>query len=896
MQAAEWSLLAPLLDSLLDTPAEQRAARLLELSGGDKTRRLILEQLLNGCERNAPLLDRPAAERFDELLEDVDVQLPELLGDRYRVGREIGRGGMALVFLAHDEKHGRDVAIKVIRPEFAASLGRTLFLREMAIVARLRHPNIVPLYDSGDEHGVLYFVMPYEEGPSLRERMRTAQLPLPEAKRVLRDVARALAYAHSHGVMHRDVKPDNVMLSGGAAVVADFGIARAVNVAQAEVPTLGTAHTGAIGTPAYMAPEQSDGDPNTDHRADIYAFGCMAYEMLAGRLPLEAQSTEALQEAHRTVVPRPLHDVRPDVELRLARLIDQCLEKQCAARPQSAAALLANLERDTAAPETPRVRFRTVAGLVTVALATTAAAIALSLRRTDSIPVIGISIPLAVDDGLQVEAAISPDGRRVAYAKGVPNHLRVAVRTIGNDSLHWLTTDTTATQLLPQWAPDNHRLVYLSRNSAYLASVTDGTPIRVATGTDSSGTIRSASWSSTGDSIAIVRNDSLLVQPIDGTRARFVGVGVQIHGCRWSPNARWIACVSGNWVAFEPGPLFGNDAPSAIVLYPSAGGVPVDLTADAYQNESPAWSADGSTLWMLSSRGGAIGDVYAVRISPNGRAVGEFTRVGSSAESISLSSGRVAYSVQVQRANIWKIPVVGADHRTLVDAKPFTTGNQLIEVARASSDGKWIVYDGNQTGNADLYRKATFGETVSQLTDDAAPEYAGEISPDGKELAWHRFFGQERRLMVKSLDSTVVHGILPDSGDQENPRWSPDGRSIVAWSRRRTENVMFIVHRNAAGGWLAPKWQLGNADSPVWSKDGRRIAFIRQDGSIATIDRDSGAVLPVYTPRRTSADPIAKHIVWSLEPSTIWFIGSDQRGHGGIWLRSRNGRPATFAH
>jgi serine/threonine-protein kinase len=200
---------------------------------------------------------------------------------------------MATVYLAHDVKHGRDVAVKVIRQDLSASLGHERFLREIEIAARLRHPNIVPLYDSGrvppteGTDGSLFFVMPYEEGQSLRERLRdTGAMPVADALNVMRDVARALGYAHEHGVVHRDVKPDNVMLSGGAAVVTDFGIAKAVSMALAEASdgTLTQAGT-VIGTPAYMAPEQAIGDAGVDHRADIYSFGCLAYELFAGHPP-----------------------------------------------------------------------------------------------------------------------------------------------------------------------------------------------------------------------------------------------------------------------------------------------------------------------------------------------------------------------------------------------------------------------------------------------------------------------------------------------------------------------------------------------------------------------------------------------------------------------------------
>jgi TolB-like protein/tRNA A-37 threonylcarbamoyl transferase component Bud32/Tfp pilus assembly protein PilF len=275
-----------------------------------------------------------------------------VLGGRYGIEREIGRGGMARVYLAHDIKHARDVAVKVIRPDLAASLGRERFLREIAIAARLRHPNIVPLYDSGDADGLLYFVMPFEEGPSLRARLDTPSgFPIAERLGVLRDVARALAYAHERGVVHRDVKPDNVMLSGGAAVVTDFGIAKAVSAAQGDASATTLTQAGAgIGTPAYMAPEQAVGDPSMDHRADIYSFGCLAYELFAGKPPFHGFANHQIVAAHLATRPVPIGEVS-NVPPSLASLITRCLENNPADRPQSASEVLAELERDS--PATP---------------------------------------------------------------------------------------------------------------------------------------------------------------------------------------------------------------------------------------------------------------------------------------------------------------------------------------------------------------------------------------------------------------------------------------------------------------------------------------------------------------------------------------------------------------
>ena len=354
-----WAELQPLLDELLDVPAEQRAARLGVLSNGNPALQRQLEQLLAEAERAMPLLDESVARRFNELAnDDATPPLPDVLAGRYRVGRELGRGGMASVYLARDEKHGRDVAIKVIRSDLSASLGHERFLREIEIAARLRHPNIVPLYDSGEAGGSLFFVMPYEDGQSLRERLRqTGSLPIADALNVLRDVARALAYAHEHGVVHRDVKPDNVMLSGGAAVVADFGIAKAVSAALTDAGDATLTQAGSIiGTPAYIAPEQATGDAAIDHRADIYSFGCLAYELFAGHPPFQEQTSHLLIAAHIATIPRPIGALRPDVPPAVAGLLSRCLAKAPGDRPQSARDLLPILDGGSsvsASSETP---------------------------------------------------------------------------------------------------------------------------------------------------------------------------------------------------------------------------------------------------------------------------------------------------------------------------------------------------------------------------------------------------------------------------------------------------------------------------------------------------------------------------------------------------------------
>jgi tetratricopeptide (TPR) repeat protein len=273
-------------------------------------------------------------------MDQVD-RLRSALADRYELDREIGAGGMAHVYLAHDRQHDRDVAIKVLRPELAAALGTERFLREIRIEARLQHPHILPLYDSGAADGFLYYVMPYVEGETLRERLRREkQLPLEDALQITREVAEALSYAHAHDVVHRDIKPANILLSGTHALVADFGIAKAISEADDESLT----QTGiAVGTPEYMSPEQGSGEHGVDLRADIYALGCVLYEMLAGEPPFTGRTAQSILARHRQDTPSPLHVVRPGLPPGLEESVERALAKIPADRFPTADAFAASL-------------------------------------------------------------------------------------------------------------------------------------------------------------------------------------------------------------------------------------------------------------------------------------------------------------------------------------------------------------------------------------------------------------------------------------------------------------------------------------------------------------------------------------------------------------------------
>jgi serine/threonine-protein kinase len=275
------------------------------------------------------------------------------LGSAYSIERELGGGGMSRVFVGEEVAFGRKVAVKVLAPELAAGVSAERFQREIKLAGQLQHPNIVPVITTGVAAGLPYYTMPFVDGLSLRQRLeRHAGIPIVEAVAVLKDVARALAYAHDRGVVHRDIKPENVLLADEAAVVTDFGIAKAISVARTDAPggTLTQAGTS-LGTPAYMAPEQIAADPLVDHRADIYSFGCVAYEMLTGAAPFAHKSPQQLFAAHLMEKPSPLKAARPDCPDAVAGLVMKCLEKEPADRPDSARSILRSLE--TAATRDP---------------------------------------------------------------------------------------------------------------------------------------------------------------------------------------------------------------------------------------------------------------------------------------------------------------------------------------------------------------------------------------------------------------------------------------------------------------------------------------------------------------------------------------------------------------
>jgi serine/threonine-protein kinase len=814
-------------------------------------------------------------------------RLAAALSDRYRIERELGQGGMATVYLAEDIKHRRQVAIKVLRPELAAALGPERFLREIETTANLRHPHILPLFDSGQtvgrsdgqEGSYLFYVMPFIEGESLRDRLtREKQLPIDEALRLAREVADALGYAHERGVIHRDIKPENILLERGHAVVADFGIARAIDTAGGAKLT----ETGlAVGTPTYMSPEQSVGEGDLDGRSDLYALGCVLYEMLAGEPPYSGPTAQAIiAKRFREPVPR-ISTVRETVPASLEAALNRVLAKSPADRFATAGEFAARPVSVSLAPRglVHSRRARLAVGAVALLAVAVAGAMLLRPQSGGAPPVIGRTIQVTRDPGLEVDPALSPDGAMIAYAQGPVTRMQIYVQQISGGRRVALTSDSTDSFRSPKWSPDGTRIAFQGNDGIFIVPALGGAPgrvVRIDTATVGLGSgafteLWGLAWAPDGSRLAYTGASSgLSIVPVaGGASVRLVAPGLSSSPA-WSPDGTRLAVESGN-AAFTFGTgYFGNVGSSSIWVVPIAGGALLRITDDQSLNTSPQWSPDGRALYWVSDRGGSR-DIYRVTLDRRGGPATPPQRLttGLDVHGISLASdgSHLAYSSFRTYSNIWSIAVPRSGPVSAATARPVTSGSQTIEDVDVSPDGRWLVFDSDRGGNPDLYTMPASGGEALRLTTDSAGDFSAAWSGDGKRIVFHSLRSGNRDIFTMNADGTglVQHTSAPTT--QLDPDWGPGDSSLVF--EEDSERMLDFTVLPLSGPESARRKLGVSGDFAVWSPTGEWIAYHATDG-LRLVSPSGGPTRLVVDNARDGAE--AFFVAWAPDGRIIYYL------------------------
>jgi eukaryotic-like serine/threonine-protein kinase len=801
------------------------------------------------------------------------------LSGHYRLEDEIGAGGMATVYLAQDLRHDRRVAVKVLRPELAAVIGAERFLAEIKLTANLQHPHILPLFDSGEADSFLFYVMPYVEGESLRDRLnREKQLAVPDALRIAGEVASALDYAHRHGVIHRDIKPENILLHDGRALVADFGIALAASKAGGTRMT----ETGmSLGTPHYMSPEQAMGERDITARSDIYALGAVLYEMLTGDPPFTGSTAQAIVARVVTESPRPLMPQRHTIPPHVEGAVLTALEKLPADRFATAALFAEALANPTAtrptartatlSPATPadaprsRLRDPIVLGLAAVALAALGLA-ATSLRRpapAAELPTVRFqytgSDSAEVSGNYPWPAAISPDGGRLVYTVEQPGGSRMFYsRRADQLEGHPIPGTTNGSQ--PLFSPDGQWLAFEANGKEKKVRLDGSAPVNIADGGANNG----ADWTITDELVVGATNKAhglSRVSVAGGELAEFT----RVDSAKGELDHLWpIASPDGQSVVFSI--WTGALATARLAMASLDGGAVAPLGLKGIR---PLQVLDGALVYVQ-----ADGAVMAVPLDlAHHRVAGKAVPVldpvpvtaalnGNSAVYVS-SGGALVTGRQTRRAHLMWIGRDGLTRRITPELRDFSsprvspdgrriavivsdasksdvwiydldtgtlsrlTTAETVTSAEWTRDGTRVVYAavGNGTSGA-VWAQAIGGAAAPEkLVETPGLSPSADISPDGRSLLLQAGVETGWDLQRVSLDSshTIRDFAASRTAGEYSPRFSPDGR----WAAIVTdESGVFEVYvRSYPEPTVKVQVSVGGGSGAVWSADGTRLYY-----------------------------------------------------------------------
>jgi Tol biopolymer transport system component len=757
-------------------------------------------------------------------------RLNTALAGRYTIEREIGCGGMAAVYLAHDLKHDRQVALKVMRPELAASLGAERFLREIQISAQLNHPNILTLIDSGEADGTLYYVMPYLEGESLRARMnREGQLPIEDSIQITNEVADALGYAHSRALVHRDIKPENIMFEAGHAIVTDFGIARALTAAGGETLT----QTGlAVGTPAYMSPEQATGERDIDARSDVYSLACVLYEMLAGEAPYSAPTPQAVI-AKKLSEPLPrVSVVRETVPPEVERVLQKALAKNRVDRYATAGDAPVSVSQLAARPGSLLVAAIAALILLTVVVS----GVALQHGRSSRVgpePVRATYSQLTAEPGIEWFPSLSPDGRWLVYSAGGSGNRDIYLKSVSGQNPINLTADSPADDDQPAFSPDGEQIAFWSGRDG------GGIFIMGRTGEAVRRVTRSGfrpTWSPDGRQLAYATEDVVLnpqnteglgqLWVVDVNRGEQRRLDV-VDGVlpSWSPHGHRIAFMRRQ----DQTGAFQADVWTVRVT----GGEPRAVTSDVATDWGPVWSPDGRYLYFSSDRAGSM-NLWRVAIDEeSGETLGPpepITTPATSLAHVSVSGdGRsIGYSSVLVTQNIQRQSIDPASAMPIGQPSWVTTGSRRWSSPDPSPNGEQVVFYSLTQPEGHVYVAGTDGTGLRRMTGDTAIDRVPRWSPDGDWIAFSSTRSGQLEVWKIRRDGSDLTQLTV--GGVGMPAWSPDGSRIAGSSVQQDRRTMFIFDPDSPWDEQVPQALTSPDDSFAeftvnsWSPDGERVA------------------------------------------------------------------------